>query len=97
MVPGAGRVDGWVFEDVVDSFVAESFEACPVLGKDEGFGEAGEGCCGFEDYEVVDVLVELVQSDLKPVEFCVDHHQIIYLPPSVSVWEGLPVVCGAVS
>lgn len=97
VVPGAGGVEWWVGQDVVDYLVAEGLEAWPVLGKSEVFGEAGEGCGGFEDHEVVNVFVEFVQADLEPVELCVDHDQIVDLSPNVSTWERFPLMYRAVA
>ena len=73
VIPGARGVERWVGENVVDYLVAEMFEALPVFGEGEIFGEAGEGSRGFEDHEVVDVFVEFVQADLEPVKLAVDH------------------------
>lgn len=65
------------FEDMVDDLVVEFREGRPVFLKEEGFGEAGEGRWCFEYDEVVDAIVELVESDLQPVKLGVDHEEII--------------------
>lgn len=76
MVPDPGAGDH-VFDDAVDDFVVESGEAGPVVFEVQGFGVAGEGRGRFGDDEVVYVFGEGVQADFQPVEFGVDHDEVV--------------------
>lgn len=80
---------------MVDDFVCELFELCPVLFQEERLWEPGKRGSGFEDDKVVDVSVELVEADFKPVQLAVNHEQVVDFA-RLRI-DGIPVVFLAMS
>lgn len=77
---------------MVDDFGVKGSEEVPVLFHVEGFWLAGVGLGGFEDDEVVDFVMEFVESDTEPVEFGVYHEEIVDFSLLVSDLEWIPAM-----
>lgn len=78
MVPGGCGIEVGV-KDMVDDLFVEGSEAVPVLFQVKGFVKAGEGPRCLDDDEVIDLLMQRVQSNFEPLQLVIYHEQVIDL------------------
>lgn len=62
---------------MINDFWVEVLEGAEVGFEVEWFRVSAEAACGFEDYKVVNVRVEFMQTDLEPVELSVYEEEIV--------------------
>lgn len=90
-VVGAGHV-----ENVMDHLVVKGGEAGPIVLDIQGFRSIVEINGGFQDDEVVDFGCQFAHADLGPVEFGVDHEEIVDFPLSIPVGIWFPMTHGTI-
>ena len=83
-----------VIYGAVYDLVVELLETIEIGFECEWFGVSGEGCCCFDNDEVVDVVLVFVHANLEPIEFGVDEDEVVDLTARSAVGVSRPIEAG---
>lgn len=82
---------GWNIKLMVYDLVTVGGKLIQIGLDDQGLIVIGEGLLGFDDDKVIDVGVCGVESNFQPIQFGVDHNQIVDFS-LIGLSEGNPPV-----